>query len=126
MNDSNLKNLWWTLILVMVVGLVAAGAFGLRKHGSAADETPAAAAASTGRVAFRMEQQWLIKLKLAKAEEAEMAPQIRSTGRVVPVPTKHAVVAPPVGGIIQAGTIPRVGHQVRQGGRLATLLPTTH
>ena len=124
MNNSNTKNLWWILMLVVIAGLVAAAAFGLRRHGAAADETPAAAAASTGRVAFRMEQQWLIKLKLAKAEEAEMAPQIRSTGRVVPVPAKHAVVAPPVGGIIQTGTIPRIGQQVAKGQHLATLLQT--
>jgi membrane fusion protein, heavy metal efflux system len=124
MNNSNTKNLWWILMLVVIAGLVAAAAFGLRKHEAAADETPAAAAASTGRVAFRMEQQWLIKLKLAKAEEAEMAPQIRSTGRVVPVPAKHAVVAPPVGGIIQTGTIPRIGQQVAKGQHLATLLQT--
>jgi membrane fusion protein, heavy metal efflux system len=124
MNNSNRKNLWWTLVLVVIVGLVLAAAFGLRKPEAAADETIAAATASTGRVAFRMEQQWLIKLKLAKAAEAEMAPQIRSTGRVVPVPAKHAVVAPPVGGIIQTGAIPRIGQQVAKGQHLATLAQT--
>src|SRR5262245_29818724 len=119
-------NTRWFVALVLVVALVAIGIFTLRKPQAAADESAAPAAANTGRVAFLMEQQWLIKMKLAKADEAELAPQIRSTGRVVPVPAKHAVVAPPVGGILQSGTIPRVGHQVRQGGRLATLLPTTH
>jgi cobalt-zinc-cadmium efflux system membrane fusion protein len=71
-----------------------------------------------------MEQQWLIKMKLAKAAEAELAPQIRSTGRVVPVPANHAVVAPPVGGVILGGTLPRIGQQVREGQRLATLIQT--
>src|SRR5262249_25964897 len=124
MNNSNTNNLWWTSVLVVIIGVVAAAAFGLRKRESASDETPAAAAASTGRVAFRMEQQWLIKLKLAKAEDAEMAPQIRSTGRVVSVPANHAVVAPPVGGIIQPATIPRIGQQVTKGQHLATLVQT--
>jgi membrane fusion protein, heavy metal efflux system len=71
-----------------------------------------------------MEQQWLIRMKLAKAEEATRAPQIRSTGRVVPVPTKRAIVAPPVGGIVRAGTIPRIGQRVSQGQLLATLVQT--
>jgi cobalt-zinc-cadmium efflux system membrane fusion protein len=71
-----------------------------------------------------MEQQWLIRLKLALAEEAEMAPQIRAVGRVVPVPSKRAIVAPPVSGIIQSGTMPRVGQQVALGQSLATLVQT--
>jgi cobalt-zinc-cadmium efflux system membrane fusion protein len=121
---SNAKNLRWIVILVVIVGGVAAATFALRRPGAAADETAAPAAASTGRVAFLMEQQWLIKMKLAKAEEAEMAPQIRSTGRVVPVPANHAIVAPPVGGIIQSGAMPRIGQQVAKSQHLATLLQT--
>lgn len=123
MNNSGSKNLRWIAILVVIAG-VAVATFALRRPEPAADEEPAPAAAGTGRVAFLMEQQWLIKLKLAKAEEAEMAPQIRSTGRVVPAPANRAVVAPPVGGIIQGGAIPRIGQQVRQGERLATLVQT--
>jgi RND family efflux transporter MFP subunit len=71
-----------------------------------------------------MEQQWTIRLKLAKAEEAMKAPQIQSTGRVVPVPGKRAIVAPPVGGVIRAGSIPRVGQRVSKGQLLATLTQT--
>jgi membrane fusion protein, heavy metal efflux system len=124
MSTTGKTKMRWIAIIALV-GLVAAAAlFVLRRPQAAADETAPAATAGTGRVAFRMEQQWLIKLKLAKAEEAALAPQIRSTGRVVPVPAKHAIVAPPVGGILQSGTIPRVGQQVRQGERLATLLQT--
>jgi len=87
-------NTRWFVALVLVVALVAIGIFTLRKPQAAADESAAPAAANTGRVAFLMEQQWLIKMKLAKADEAELAPQIRSTARVVPVPANHAVVAP--------------------------------
>jgi RND family efflux transporter MFP subunit len=91
-----------------------------------ADQSEAApqAAANTGRVAFLMEQQWTIRLKLAKAEEAMKAPQIQSTGRVVPVPGKRAIVAPPVGGIIRAGTFPRIGQRVSRGQLLASLTQT--
>ena len=113
--------LWGAMALVLVL---AAGIWMLRK--SEADQSEAApqAAANTGRVAFLMEQQWTIRLKLAKAEEAMKAPQIQSTGRVVPVPGKRAIVAPPVGGIISAGTFPRVGQRVSKGQLLAALTQT--
>ena len=71
-----------------------------------------------------MEQQWLIRLKMAVAEEARMAPQIRSVGRVVAKPSNRAVIAPPVGGIIQPGTMPRIGQAVTRGQAIATLLQT--
>jgi membrane fusion protein, heavy metal efflux system len=124
MNNSNSTSLRWIAVLVVLVGVVAAAIFVIRKPEAAGDETAAPAATSTGRVAFLMEQQWLIKLKLAKAEEAEMAPQIRSTGRVVPVPAKHTLVAPPVGGIIQAESLPRIGQPITKGQHLATLVQT--
>ena len=125
MNQSKAANARWAVILIIVVAVAAVAIFALRRRRAGADEEAApAAAANTGRVAFLMEQQWLIKMKLAKVEEAELAPQIRSTGRVVPVPANHAVVAPPVSGIIQGRTLPRVGQQVREGQRLATLVQT--
>jgi len=71
-----------------------------------------------------MEQQWLIRLKLAKTEEAMKAPQIQSTGRIVPVPSKRAVVAPPVGGIVENGAVPRIGQRVTQGQLIARLQQT--
>jgi len=122
--NSKTSNLLWTAMLLVFIGLAAAALFVWRKTGPAEEEAAAPAAASTGRVTFLMEQQWLIKLKLAKAEEATRAPQIQSTGRVVPVPSKRAIVAPPVGGILQSGTMPRIGQQVAQGQLLATLVQT--
>jgi membrane fusion protein, heavy metal efflux system len=122
-NNSKTSNLLWAAALVIIVGLAAAGIYTLKKSGTA-DEAAAPVAASTGRVAFLMEQQWLIKLKLAKAEPAMRAPQIHSTGRVVPVPSKRAIVAPPVGGIVRTGTMPRIGQRVVQGQQLATLVQT--
>jgi membrane fusion protein, heavy metal efflux system len=123
MTSSKRNNVLWVAGLVVLVGLAAIAIFVLRGPVTA-EEATAPAAPSTGRVAFLMEQQWLIKMKLAKAEEAMMAPQVRSTGRVVPVPAKRAIVAPPVGGIIQGGTMPRIGQHVVQGQRLATLTQT--
>jgi membrane fusion protein, heavy metal efflux system len=122
--SSTTKNLLWLFMLVVLVGGVAAGIFLFRGSDTAEEGESAAAVAGTGRVVFLMEQQWLIKMKLAKAEEAVRAPQIQSTGRVVPVPSKRAIVAPPVGGIIQNGTMPRIGQRVSQGQSLAVLIQT--
>lgn len=110
-------------MLLALLGLVAAGLFFWKKSDTV-EEAATPAAASTGRVAFLMEQQWLIRMKLAKAEEAMRAPQILSTGRIVPVPAKRAVVAPPVGGIVESGTVPRIGQRVTQGQLIAKLQQT--
>src|SRR5439155_3437299 len=70
-------------------------------------------------------QQWLIKLKMALAEQQEMPRQIYSTGRIVPTPSNHAVVAPPVNGIIESRDLPRIGQHVNRGQVLATLIQTS-
>lgn len=111
-------------MLVAVIALVAAVIYVWRRPGGAEDAAAGPAAASTGRVTFLMEQQWLIRLKLAKVEETMKAPQIQSTGRIVPVPTRRAIVAPPVSGIVESGTIPRVGQRVVQGQLIAKLRQT--
>jgi len=111
-------------MLLAVIALVAAVIYVWRRPGGAEDAVAAPAAASTGRVTFLMEQQWLIRLKLAKVEETMKAPQIQSTGRIVPVPTRRAIVAPPVAGIVENGTIPRVGQHVVQGQLIAKLRQT--
>lgn len=126
MNSSknNVRRARWLTSGIAAVAVVIAVALVTRMP---QEETagPAPASPDTGGlVPFRMEQQWLIRLKLAVAEEAEVAAQIRSTGRVVPVPSNRAVVAPPVGGIIQTGTMPRIGQQVTRGQRLAVLVQT--
>jgi RND family efflux transporter MFP subunit len=124
--DGAYRNGWWFAALAAIVVVAGIAIFTWRGHGVAGQEeaAPAAAANNTGRIAFLMEQQWLIKMKLAKAEEAELAPQIRTTGRIVPVPANRAIVAPPVGGILQGSTLPRIGQQVRQGQRLGALIQT--
>jgi membrane fusion protein, heavy metal efflux system len=122
--NSKANNLVWVAVLAVFVVGAGAGIYFFRNSASTEEEAAAPAAASTGRVAFLMEQQWLIKMKLAKAEEAIRAPQLQSTGRVIPVPSKRAIVAPPVGGIIQNGTMPRIGQRVSQGQSLAVLIQT--
>jgi membrane fusion protein, heavy metal efflux system len=88
-----------------------------------AKEAPAEAN-PTGTVSFLMEQQWLIRMKLAKVEEQTVARQITATGRVVPAANRQAVVAPPVGGILAGGQMPRVGQRVAAGQTIAVLQQT--
>ena len=80
-----------------------------------------AATTTTGKVAFLMEQQWLIRMKLALAEEQTIARQITATGRVVPAANSQAVVGPPVGGIVSNRNLPRVGQHVAQGQTIAVI-----
>ncbi|HET9218125.1 MAG TPA: hypothetical protein VFR18_14160, partial [Terriglobia bacterium] len=87
MKNSRTNNVLWSLMLLALLGLVAGALFFWQKPDVAEDEATPPAAANTGRVAFLMEQQWLVRLKLAKVEEAMRAPQIQSTGRIVPVPS---------------------------------------
>jgi RND family efflux transporter MFP subunit len=105
------------LLVVALVGYLLLG----RSRTPA--EEPAAAEASTGTVTFLMEQQWLIRMKLAKVESMEVARQVTTTGRVVPAANFHAIVAPPVGGIL-TGQFPRIGQQVRQGQTIAVVRQT--
>jgi len=125
MNRTNNHNgSRWAAIVIALIALVTVAILVKRKPSEETAEAAPAPATTAGLVPFRMEQQWLIRLKLALAEQTEMAPQIRGVGRVVPVPSKRAIVAPPVGGIIQSGTMPRVGQKVTRGESLATLLQT--
>ena len=71
-----------------------------------------------------MEQQWLIRMKLAQVEEQTVARQITATGRVVPAANSQAVVAPPVGGILSGRNLPRVGQRVAQGQTIAVIQQT--
>jgi len=114
----------WILPITVAIVLAVAAAIFWNRPEQAGVDAAAQPAETNGRVPFRMEQQWLIKLKLALAEEDHLPPQIYSTGRVVPVPSNHAVVAPPVNGIVDSGVLPRVGQRVTRGQVLATLIQT--
>ena len=113
------------IIIVAVVGVLAllvvfAAMLWLRPPKEVTTEAPAAAT-TTGTVAFLMEQQWLIRMKLALVEEETVARQITATGRVIPAANSQAVVAPPVGGIVSNRNLPRVGQHVAQGQTIAVI-----
>src|SRR5688500_8067402 len=113
------------IIIVGVVGVFAllvvfAAILWLRPAKEVKTEAPAAAP-TAGKVAFLMEQQWLIRMKLALVEEQTVARQITATGRVIPAANSQAVVAPPVGGIVSNRNLPRVGQHVAQGQTIAVV-----
>jgi membrane fusion protein, heavy metal efflux system len=116
-----MKKWVFSIIAVVVVAIVLV--IWKRPAQGDAEATPPAAT-TTGLVQFRMEQQWLIHMKLALAQEAELPQQIYSTGRVVPVSSNRALVAPPVGGIIDTRPLPQTGQRVARGQLLATVLQT--
>ena len=119
---------WRRAGLIAVVGIlvIAAGlAVGLWRRDAAPPESPVPASTDpAGVVKFLMEQQWAVRMMLAKAEPASVARQITATGRVVPAPGHHAVVAPPVGGLLDSGPLPRIGQPVTRGQALAVLRQT--
>jgi cobalt-zinc-cadmium efflux system membrane fusion protein len=112
------------ILLVVAVAVVAAVLLKSKSPVQGEAEQVPAATTSTGVVQFRMEQQWLIHMKLALAKQAELPSQIYSTGRVVPVPSNRALVAPPVSGIIDTRLLPQVGQRVERGQVLGTVLQT--
>lgn len=116
------KGTWAVWLFNLVLVAAVGGAVWLRLARPAAEETPPPAPAATGgRVKFLMEQQWLIKMKLALVEDRSLARQITATGRVISPPDRHATVASPVEGIVTGGGLPRIGQSVGRGQLLAVL-----
>ncbi len=124
LKDPRFKR-WLSLGIVGILAL-ALLLFLVMRNRSDKTETAVSptAAASTGTVTFLMEQQWLIRMKLAKAEQTEVARQITATGRVIPAANKQALVSPPVSGILKGGQLPRVGQRVTQGQAIAVIQQT--
>ncbi len=110
-------------VAVLAMVLVVFAFLVLRPAEEVKTKAPAAAG-NTGTVKFLMEQQWLIRMKLAQVEEQTVARQITSTGRVVPAANSQALVAPPVSGIIVGKGLPRVGQHVAQGQTIAVIQQT--
>lgn len=108
------------VVAVFALLVVFAAILWLRPAKEVKTEAPAAAP-TTGKVAFLMEQQWLIRMKLALVEEQTVARQITATGRVIPAANSQAVVAPPVGGIVSSRNLPRMGQHVAQGQTIAVI-----
>jgi RND family efflux transporter MFP subunit len=114
----------WIVIAALALVAAAALLFAYARRGKQ-EETPTPAAAETaGTVTFLMEQQWRIRMKLALVEEQAVARQVTSTGRVIPAANHHAVVAPPVGGVILRGNLPRVGQSIKESQLITTLQQT--
>lgn len=124
-NNSSRRKLFVIVSAIAVVAIVAIvfAFFRLRPTKQVAAEAPAAAA-STGTVKFLMEQQWLIRMKLAQAEEETVARQITATGRVIPAANSQAIVAPPVSGILSGRSLPRLGQHVARGQAVAVVQQT--
>lgn len=116
------------LLIVAAVALVAlltlVYIFFLRGAGKKEMAEAPAAANPTGTVKFLMEQQWLIRMKLAQVEEHTVARQITATGRVVPAANSQALVSPPVSGILAGNQMPRVGQRISQGQTIAVVQQT--
>lgn len=123
--NSSRRNLIVIVFAVAIVAiiLIVFAFFRSRPIKQAATEAPTAVA-STGTVKFLMEQQWLIRMKLALVEEQTVARQITATGRVIPAANSQAVVAPPVGGILSGRNLPRVGQHVKRGQSIAVVQQT--
>src|SRR5262245_12199773 len=114
--DTGAPRLGGPIVLGAIALVAAAGLlFAYARRGKQEEVAAPAAAESTGTVKFLMEQQWRIRMKLALVEEQTVARQVTATGRVIPAANHQAVVAPPVGGIILRGNIPRVGGFCRRG-----------
>ncbi|HYJ89118.1 MAG TPA: efflux RND transporter periplasmic adaptor subunit [Pyrinomonadaceae bacterium] len=123
-NGSRRKQVVIVAAVAVVAMILIVFAFvWLRPAPEVKTEAPAAAS-STGTVKFLMEQQWLIRMKLAQAEEQTVARQITATGRVVPAANSQALVAPPVSGIISGRNLPRIGQRVAQGQTIALIQQT--
>lgn len=78
----------------------------------------------TGTVKFLMEQQWLIRMKLAKAEQQTVSRQISSVGRVVPAANSQAMISTPVSGVLSDRQLPRIGQYVSGGQPVAVIRQT--
>lgn len=118
------RRLWIVAGLLLAGVAIALGVRILTRSAAPVPEAAAPAGEATGTVKFLMEQQWAIRMKLAKATPATAARQITATGRIVAAPGRHVVVAPPVSGVLTGSAFPRVGQLVSLGQTLASVRET--
>ena len=123
-SSPNLRN--WLIggvIGLLIISLI--GFFVWWRSGNKVEETKTEAEKNeTGKVKFLMEQQWLIRMKLAQAEEQTVSRQVTSTGRVVPAANSQAIVSTPVAGILSDRQLPRIGQYVSGGQPIAFIRQT--
>jgi membrane fusion protein, heavy metal efflux system len=108
------------VILLCLIGLI------VWRRGTSTAEQPSAAAEKNeaGTVKFLMEQQWLVKMKLALPEEQTVSRQVKAVGRVVPAGNSQAMVSTPVAGILSERQLPRIGQYVSSGQPVAVVKQT--
>jgi membrane fusion protein, heavy metal efflux system len=112
------------ILLVLITALVATFIWRSQKVVTTEPVAVAENKNPAGIVQFLMEQQWLIRMKLAKVEKQSLARQVTAVGRVIPAASSRAIVAPSVGGVLSAAKLPILGQEVRQGQTLAVLRQT--
>ena len=110
----------WVLLAALPV-LALIGSLYMKDASEAVEEPTPAEGGDTGTVAFLMEQQWLIRMKLAEAKLRDLAPQVRVVGRIVPAANHRAIVSSSVSGLIGEGGVPHLGQDVGRGDGLITL-----
>lgn len=111
------------VVVLLILSLLAL--FVWRRSGTSVEvKTEEAAKNETGRVKFLMEQQWLIRMKLAQAEEQTVSRQVTSTGRIIPASNSQAVVSTPVAGILSDRQLPTIGQYVGAGQTIAFIRQT--
>jgi cobalt-zinc-cadmium efflux system membrane fusion protein len=109
-----------------VLLIIAVALFTFWRYRAAPDDKPTAETEKNeaGTVKFLMEQQWLIQMKLAKAEEQMVSRQITSVGRVVPAANSQALVSTPVAGILSYRPLPQIGQFISAGQPIAVVRQT--
>ncbi|MFY9221695.1 MAG: efflux RND transporter periplasmic adaptor subunit [Blastocatellia bacterium] len=112
------------VFLILITGLLTTFIWRSQKVATTEPVASAENKNSAGIVKFLMEQQWLIRMKLAKVEQKSLARQVRAVGRVVPAASSRAIVAPSVSGILSQGKLPIIGQFVSQGQTLTILHQT--
>lgn len=116
---------WVTGVIILLLAVATAGFLYLRSRAGSAEKTAAEAEKNeAGTVKFLMEQQWLIKMKLAIAEQKTVSRQITSIGRVVPAANSQAHVSTPVAGILSTKPLPQIGQFVSAGQPIAVVQQT--
>ena len=110
----------WVLLAALPV-LALIGTLYWEQGAEALEDPAPAESGDSGTVAFLMEQQWLIRMKLAQARLRDLAPQVRVVGRIVPAANHRAIVSSSVSGLIGEGGVPRLGQMVGRAEELITL-----
>lgn len=93
-----------------------------------ADEAPGEEEGGDGGVAFLKEQQWKTPgFRTDFAERGVVSESFPATGEIVPAAGRYAIVAAPIGGLVEASGViasPAPGQRVSGGSPLAVITPT--